>query len=117
MIIIPWLVSSFIIFVELYVGFFLTFFKIKRNKLIGVRIKYSFSSDKAWYFANRLVGIVFLIIGICQTIVIYPIYTCLLNSYFVIVTLSVCFSQSIILILTITTLLIFFKVKGKIENI
>lgn len=117
MIFVPWLVSSIIIFVELFVGCFLTLFKIKRNKRIGVRIKYSFSSDKAWYFANRLVGLVLLIIGICEAAVVYPIYACFLNSYFVIVTLSVCFSQAVILLLTIFTLLIFFKVRGKNENI
>ena len=117
MIFIPWLVSSFLIFFELIVGGFPAFSKIKRNGIIGVRIKYAFSSDEAWNFANRLSGLVLFIIGICEAIIIYPIYATFLNSHFVLVSLCVSFSQAIILIMAIIALVIVFKIKEKKENI
>lgn len=101
---------------EIFVGLFLTLSKIKRNKRVGVRIKYSYSSEKAWRYANHLVGRVFLVIGICEILIIYPIYTFLLNSNFVTVTLSVCLSQALVLVVSIITLLMTFKLRWKNDN-
>ena len=110
---IPWLISSFIIVVELFVGFYLVFLKKKRNKHVGVRIRYAYSSEETWLYVNHFVGIVFAFIGVIEALVIYPIYACLLSSYFVPVTLIVCSSQGAILILAIIVLLIIFNVKEK----
>ena len=96
-----WLITFFLLIIELGIGFFLFFFTPDRNETVGVRTKVALSSDERWDFINKYFGLSMLIsflIELPVTIISYFIFDDRLLSC---VVLSLSFAMIIIILLVI----------------